>query len=127
MLKGVSPVSQAVVIGERRNYLVALLTLDAEAARTLARQMGWPEELGALAQDPRLRKHLEQSIERDVNPKLARFETIKRISILPEDFSIENGAMTPTLKVRRSMVEKKYASTIEALYAEGAHSAAHSG
>ena len=123
LLKGLPLVSQAVVIGERRNYLVALLTLDAEAARKLAREKGWPEEPRALAQEPRLRQHLEQEIERGVNKYLARFETIKRIAILPEDFSIEAGEMTPTLKVRRNQVEKKYASVIDALYAEGAHTA----
>jgi long-chain acyl-CoA synthetase len=123
MLKGVEPVSHAVVIGERRNYLVALLTLDPEAAKKLAREKGWPEDIHALAADPRLRQYLEQAIEKDVNKHLARFETIKRISILPEDFSIEGGEMTPTLKVRRSIVEKKYAPVIEALYEEGAHAA----
>ncbi|MBN1209419.1 MAG: long-chain fatty acid--CoA ligase [Myxococcaceae bacterium] len=118
LLKNVAPVSQAVVIGERRNYLVALLTLDAEKAKALAREQGWPEEPGALARDPRMYQYLEQAIERDVNSKLARFETIKRISILPEDFSIEAGEMTPTLKVRRGAVEKKHAALIESLYAE---------
>ncbi len=123
LLKGVSPLSQAVVIGERRNYLVALLTLEADKARALARQKGWPEEVAVLAQDSRLREFLEEAIEREVNPKLARFETIKRIAILPEDFSIEKGELTPTLKVRRAAVEKNYASVIEALYAEGNSSA----
>lgn len=123
LLKGVAPISQAVVIGERRNYLVALLTLDAEAAKKLAREKGWPEDVGALATDSRLREYLEQAIERDVNKQLARFETIKRITILPRDFSIESGEMTPTLKVRRTAVEKKYADVIEALYADGGHAA----
>jgi long-chain acyl-CoA synthetase len=121
MLKGVPPVSQAVVIGERRNYLVALLTLDAQKAQALAKEKGWPEDPRALASDPRLRQHLEQLIEQEVNPKLSRFETIKRIAILPEDFSIEAGEMTPTLKVRRSAVEKKHAALIESLYSEAAH------
>ncbi|MFL5343440.1 MAG: AMP-dependent synthetase/ligase [Hyalangium sp.] len=128
LLKGVSPVSQAVVIGERRNFLVALLTLEAEAAKKLAREKGWPEDVSALASDPRLREYLQQAIERDVNSKLARFETIKRFTILPEDFSVQGGEMTPTLKVRRNQVEKKYAPLIESLYAEGPQSSqAHSG
>ncbi|HYH94818.1 long-chain fatty acid--CoA ligase [Hyalangium sp.] len=122
MLKSVSPVSQAVVIGERRNYLVALLTVDAEKLKALAREKGWPEEPGTLVRDPQLRQYLEQAIERDVNPKLSKFETIKRIAILPEDFSIDGGEMTPTLKVRRSAVEKKHAALIESLYAEGSSS-----
>jgi long-chain acyl-CoA synthetase len=124
LLKGVKPVSQAVVIGERRNYLVALLTLDAEGARALAREKGWPEEPRALASDPRMRRHLEEAIERDVNAKLSRFETIKRFAILPEDFTIDAGEMTPSLKVRRVVVEKKYASVIESLYTEDVESRA---
>ncbi|MDY7231625.1 AMP-dependent synthetase/ligase [Hyalangium rubrum] len=127
LLKGVSPVSQSVVIGERRNYLVALLTLDAEKARALAKEKGWTEDVGALARDARLRKYLEEAIERDVNPKLARFETIKRFAVLPEDFSIDKGEMTPTLKVRRSAVEQKYADVIESMYAEGAGSESKAG
>jgi long-chain acyl-CoA synthetase len=124
LLKAVKPVSQAVVIGERRNYLVALLTLDAEGTRALAREKGWPEDPRALASDPRLRQHLEAAIERDVNAKLARFESIKRFAILPEDFTIDAGEMTPSLKVRRVVVEKKYASVIESLYTEAAESKA---
>jgi long-chain acyl-CoA synthetase len=119
LLKGVAPVSQAVVIGDRRNYLVALLTLDAEKGRALAREKGWPEEPAALAQDPRLRQHLEEAIARDVNSKVAKFETIKRFAVLPEDFSVDKGELTPTLKVRRGVVEKKYASVIESLYTDG--------
>ncbi len=127
MLKSLPPVSQAVVIGERRNYLVALLTLDADKAKALAREKGWPEEPSALASDPRLREHMEQVIEREVNPKLSRFETIKKLAILPEDFSVEGGEITPTLKVRRTEVEKKYAALIESLYADGARAAEGTG
>ncbi|WP_232293729.1 AMP-dependent synthetase/ligase [Stigmatella aurantiaca] len=120
LLKTVAPVSHAVVIGERRKYLVALLTLDPKAARALAQEKGWPEEPRALAAEPRLHQYLEQAVAREVNPKLSRFETIKRIAILPEDFSVESGEMTPTLKVRRQAVEQKHAALIESLYAEGA-------
>lgn len=127
LLKNVAPVSHAVVIGERRNYLVALLTVDAEKLKAVAKAQGWPEEPGTLVRDPRLRQYLEQAIEREVNPQLARFETIKRIAILPEDFSIDGGEMTPTLKVRRNAVEKKHAALIESLYAEGAHAEAKAG
>jgi long-chain acyl-CoA synthetase len=127
MLKGLPPVSQAVVVGERRNYLVALLTLDAEKARALAKEKGWPEESHALATDPRLREHMEQIIEREVNSKLSRFETIKRIAILPEDFTVDGGEMTPTLKVRRAAVEKKHAAVIESLYSEGSEARAAEG
>ena len=118
LLKAVPPVGNAVVIGERRKFLVALLTLDPERARALARQHGWPEDLKALATDSRLRQLLHESLEREVNPRLARFETIKRFAVLAEDFSIASGELTPSMKVRRQAVEARHEDLIESLYAE---------
>ncbi|WP_395824008.1 AMP-dependent synthetase/ligase [Archangium minus] len=123
LLKAVSPVGHAVVIGERRRFLVALLTLDPERARALARQYGWPEDLPTLAADPRLRQHLHEAIEREVNPRLARFETIKRFAILPEDFTIAGGELTPSMKMRRQVIEARHQALIESLYAEEASEA----
>ncbi len=116
LLKAVPPVGHALVIGERRNYLVALLTLDPERARALARQLGWPEDLSALAADPRLRQHLHEAIERQVNPRLARFETLKRFAVLAEDFTTESGELTPSMKMRRQVIESRYKDLIESLY-----------
>jgi long-chain acyl-CoA synthetase len=118
LLKAIPPVGHALVIGERRKYLVALLTLEPERARSLARQHGWPEDVHALAADPRLRQHLREAIERDVNPRLARFESIKRFAVLAEDFSIAGGELTPSMKVRRQVVEERHQQLIESLYAE---------
>lgn len=117
LLKAVSPVGNAVVIGERRNFLVALLTLDAEKAPALAKEKGWPEDLAVLAQDARLQHHLQEQIEKHVNSQIARFESIKKFAVLPRDFTVEAGELTPSLKVRRKAVEEKYASSIEELYA----------
>ena len=118
LLKAVAPVGQALVIGERRNYLVALLTLDPERARALARQNGWPEELSVLAADPRLRQHLHEAIEREVNPRLARFETIKRFAVLAEDFTAATGELTPSMKMRRHVIEARHKALIDSLYSE---------
>jgi long-chain acyl-CoA synthetase len=118
LLKALPPVGNALVIGERRKFLVALLTLDPERARALARQHGWPEEPKALAADPRLRQHLHEAIEREVNPRLARFETIKRFAVLAEDFTIAGGELTPSMKVRRQVVEARHQALIESLYVE---------
>ncbi|HSP80317.1 MAG TPA: long-chain fatty acid--CoA ligase [Myxococcaceae bacterium] len=120
LLKAVPPVGHALVIGERRKYLVALLTLEPERARLLAHQKGWPEELAALAADPRLHQPLQEAIERDVNPHLSRFETIKRFAVLPGDFSAESGELTPSMKLRRQVIEARHAALIESLYAEEA-------
>ncbi len=127
LLKAVAPVGHALVAGERRNYLVALLTLDPERARALARQNGWPEDLPALAADPRLRQHLHEAIEREVNPRLARFETIKRFAVLAEDFSIASGELTPSMKMRRQVIEAKHKALIDSLYADEAPVSAKAG
>ncbi|MFP2925428.1 AMP-dependent synthetase/ligase [Pyxidicoccus sp. 3LG] len=118
LLKTLPGVGNALVVGERRNYLVALLVLDPEKAKALAREKGWPEDVAALAQDERLRKLLQDAVEKDVNPKLSRFESIKRFAVVGKEFSLEGGELTPKLSVRRKVVEEKYASLIEALYAE---------
>ncbi|WP_208722983.1 AMP-dependent synthetase/ligase [Corallococcus llansteffanensis] len=120
LLKSVSPVGHAVVLGDRRNYLVALVTLDADRARRLARERGWPEDVATLVTDARLQQHLHEAFEREVNPKLSRFETVKRFTVLPGEFSTEGGELTPSMKVRRKVVEEKYAGAIDALYREPA-------
>ncbi|WP_199735383.1 long-chain fatty acid--CoA ligase [Corallococcus sp. AB045] len=125
LLKAVSPVGHALVVGDRRNYLVALVTLDPDRVRKLAREKGWPEDLATLVKDARLQQHLQEAFERDVNPKLSRFETIKRFRVLPGEFSIDGGELTPSMKMRRKVVEQKYADVIEALYREPGAAAAH--
>jgi long-chain acyl-CoA synthetase len=120
LLRAVPPVGHALVVGERRKFLVALLTLEPERARALARQHGWPEELSALSVDPRLRQHLQTAIEHEVNPRLARFEGIKRFAVLAQDFSIEGGELTPSMKMRRQVIEARHKALIESLYAEAA-------
>jgi long-chain acyl-CoA synthetase len=131
LLRTLPAVGNALVVGERRNYLVALLVLDPEKARALAREKGWPEDPAALAEDARLRQLLHAAVERDVNPKLSRFETIKRFAVIGTEFSVEGGELTPKLSVRRKVVEQKYADLIESLYAEPkqghAAEAAHAG
>ncbi|WP_375759734.1 AMP-dependent synthetase/ligase [Corallococcus exercitus] len=124
LIKAVSPVGHALVVGDRRNYLVALLTLEPDRVRKLAREKGWPEDVATLVNDPRLQQHLHEALERDVNPKLSRFEGIKRFRVLPGEFSIDGGELTPSMKVRRKVVEQKYADVIDALYSEPGGAAA---
>jgi long-chain acyl-CoA synthetase len=120
MLKSISPVGNAVVIGERRNYLTALLTLDPDKLPALAKQRTLPGDAKEAAKDPRFIEYLRGQIEAEVNPKLSRFETIKKFAVLPEDFTVAGGELTPSLKVKRAAVEKKYASVIDGLYEEKA-------
>ena len=93
-------VSQCVVIGDRRPYLIALVTLD-------------PEEAEKFEGDPRetIQAHVD-----DINEKFARVEQVKKFTILPEDLSQEGGELTPTLKVKRNVVADKYEAEIEKLY-----------
>jgi long-chain acyl-CoA synthetase len=97
-------VSQCVVVGDRRPYLVALVTLDEEEVAKL--------EPGA---DPR--RLIGEHVDR-VNEKFARVEQVKKFAILPRDLSQEGGELTPTLKVKRAVVADKYADEVERLYGD---------
>jgi long-chain acyl-CoA synthetase len=109
-------VSQCVVIGDRRPYLVALVTLDPEEAAKFARERGLPDDPAALAVSDEIRTAISSHIEK-VNEKFARVEQVKKFEILSEDLSQEGGELTPTMKVKRNVVAEKYSSEIEKLYA----------
>ena len=116
-LKQIPVVSQAVVVGDRRNYLAALVTLDPLRAAAEAEAAGSPvREPKDLASCAVFHQHLEKQVE-EVNKTLARYETIKRFVILPEELSIEGGELTPTMKLKRRVIYQKYANEIERLYA----------
>jgi long-chain acyl-CoA synthetase len=109
-------ISQAVVIGDRRPYLVALVTLDPEEIVKLAKEKGLPEDPAALAENEEVRKLVGEHIDH-INEKFARVEQVKKFKILPRDLSQEGGELTPTMKVKRNVVADKYAADVEALYA----------
>ncbi|MCA9672794.1 MAG: long-chain fatty acid--CoA ligase [Myxococcales bacterium] len=115
LLKSIDGVSQAVVIGDKRKYLAALLTLDPVAAPALAQKQGWPGELDVLAGHDGFRTHVQREVDR-VNQGLARYETIKKWVLLPEDFTIESGELTPTQKIKRKVVYEKHHEAIEGMY-----------
>jgi long-chain acyl-CoA synthetase len=98
-LKAAKEISQALVVGDRRPYITALVTLDPETGLS-------PE-----AARPRI-----QEVVDEVNAGLSRFEQIKRFAILPRDFSAAEGELTPTLKLKRRVCEEHFAAEIEALY-----------
>jgi long-chain acyl-CoA synthetase len=108
-------VSQCVVIGDRRPYLVALVTLDPEEAAGFAKEHGLPEDPEAMASNAQVREAIGEHIEK-ANQKFARVEQVKRFEILPRDLSQQEGELTPTLKVKRNVVADKYAGEIESLY-----------
>jgi long-chain acyl-CoA synthetase len=116
-LKDIEGVSQAFVYGDGKPYLVALLTVDPERALAWARRKGAPaESAAAVAASPAFTRHLDEAVAR-INSQLARYETIKRYALAPEDFTIENGLLTPTQKIRRGPLYARYRDTIEGLYA----------
>jgi long-chain acyl-CoA synthetase len=109
-------VSQCVVVGDRRPYLVALVTLDPEDAAAYAKEHGLSEDPAELAADEGIRKSIEAHVAK-INEKFARVEQVKKIAILPRDLSQETGELTPTLKVKRAVVASKHEPEIEKLYA----------
>jgi len=109
-------VSQCVVVGDRRPYLVALVTLDPEEAVAYAKDHGLPEDPAQLAVDPEIRKVVEAHVE-EINKKFARVEQVKKVAVLPRDLTQEDGELTPTLKVKRAVVTQKHEKEIEELYA----------
>jgi len=109
-------VSQCVVVGDRKPYLVALVTLDPEDAVAYAREHSLPEDPEQLAANADVLKAIEDHVAM-INEKFARVEQVKKVAILPRDLSQETGELTPTLKVKRAVVASKHEQEIEALYA----------
>jgi long-chain acyl-CoA synthetase len=109
-------ISQAVVFGDNRPYLVALITLDPEEAPALAIHLGIEPDYGAMAADERVRAAIGAVVE-ETNARFARIEQIKRFAILDHDLTQAAGELTPTLKVKRRIVYDKYANVFGSLYA----------
>lgn len=115
-LKKAPLVSQVAVYGDRMPYLVALFTLDHDKVKAWAEAHGVPfTSVAELSTNPALRADLEAGIE-GANKELASYETVKYWEVLPEDFTLENELLTPTLKIRRRSIHKKYADLYESLY-----------
>lgn len=117
MLKENPLFAQAVVVGERKNYLCALLNLDYDIAGQIAKAKGISfENPRDLAQNETFLKIIDKYISQ-VNDKLAKYETVKKYKILENDFSMEGGELTVTLKVKRNVIHAKYTAIIEEMYA----------
>jgi long-chain acyl-CoA synthetase len=120
VLKRSPIVSEAVVLGDRRKYAAALIIPDFKALARRLQDLGRPPHQGSqpelLARPDVLA--LYQEIVDALNRELSQFERIKRIALLPTEFSVESGELTPTLKVKRKVVEERYRQEIEKLYSE---------
>ena len=115
-LKTIDVIAQAVAIGDARKYIGALLTLDPELIADEAKACGSSAKTPAEAMNcDKFRRHLQGQIDR-VNSKLAQVQQVKRWVIIPQEFTIEGGELTPTMKLKRRIVNEKYGAEIESLY-----------
>ena len=110
-------VSQAMVVGDQKPFIAALITTDPEAFPAWKERNGKPASASVsdLADDADLRAEVQAAID-DANKTVSHAEAIKKFRILPDDFTEETGEMTPTLKVKRNVVTEKFADAIEAIY-----------
>jgi len=115
-LKASKYVSQALVVGDRRPYVAALVTLDPVEIAKWATARELPSDVPALATDPQVRALIQEVVD-GVNRDRSRHEQLKRFAILPRDFSIEDGEITATLKLKRRTALEHFADAVEELYA----------
>ncbi|GAB3127853.1 long-chain fatty acid--CoA ligase [Tsukamurella serpentis] len=111
-------ISQAMVVGDAQPFIAALVTIDPEAFPKWKAANGKPESatVAELRDDPALVAEIDKAVAA-ANDTVSKAEAIKKVRILPEDFSEETGEMTPTLKVKRNVVSQKYAEDIAEIYA----------
>jgi long-chain acyl-CoA synthetase len=116
-LKNLPLVSQAVVIGDRRPYLVALVALDPEAADAFAAERGL--DRASLHASTEVREALQRGIDGEVNPRFAQVEHVRKFHVLPRELSIDGGELTPTMKIKRKVVDEHFAVEVAAMYDQG--------
>jgi long-chain acyl-CoA synthetase len=116
-LKSTRLIAEAVVIGDRRKFLTSLITLDEDACRNFLREKGADGE-APLHENPLIVAEVQAAVD-EVNSHLAQVETVKKFTILSRPLTIEHGELTPTLKVKRKMVNQNFAQQIEAMYQGG--------
>jgi long-chain acyl-CoA synthetase len=109
-------IAQSLVYGDRKPYLTALLVPDADFAKSWAEARGLAPDLAALATNPEFKAAIARMLEH-ANESLGLTEKVRKFVLAPQPFTVENGQMTPTLKVRRHAVLREYRDALEALYA----------
>jgi long-chain acyl-CoA synthetase len=109
-------IAEAVVVGDRRKYLTALLVLDPVALARFLRDRGASAgQAGGHPQTPEIRAEVQRLVD-EANSHFARVETVKKFHIVPRPFSVDTGELTPTMKVKRRAVYERYAREIDAMY-----------
>jgi long-chain acyl-CoA synthetase len=108
-------IGQAAMIADRRAYATALIALDPEDAAAWAKKHDKPTDLASLSQDPEVIEYIQTYVD-EMNKHLHNQEQIKKFTVLPVDWTIEGGEITPTLKMKRKIVSRKYEAEIESMY-----------
>ena len=105
-----------IVHGDKRNFVTALVTLDEETTMNWAKDHGMNGKPYSEVVKTDQVKQLLAPYVAEVNKTLAKYETVKQFAILPRDLSVDEGELTPSLKVKRKVVEKKYAGLLDKMY-----------
>jgi long-chain acyl-CoA synthetase len=117
MLKGHPLVGQACMIADKRPYATALLALDPDDAVVWAKKNGKPEDVATLSQDPDVIADIGKYID-EINTRLHNQEQVKKFVVLPHPWGVDSGEVTPTLKMKRKVVNQKFEDEIEGMYAK---------
>jgi long-subunit acyl-CoA synthetase (AMP-forming) len=115
MLKQKPLIGQACVIGDKRPFVSALIVLDAETVLPWAQRQGLPTQLDVLAQHPEVQAVVQGYVD-EVNQHLSNVERIKKFTILPSEWTVDSGELTPTMKMKRKVVNQRYEQAIERMY-----------
>ena len=109
-------VSQAVAVGDGRKYISALLTIDADNVKRWAAHNGMADaDYAEIVGSDALREAVQHLVDR-ANSTLERWETVKKFTILPAEFSVDVGEVTPSLKIRRNAIAERFADAVESMY-----------
>ena len=117
-LKAETLVSQAALVGDKHKFACVLISPNLEALNRWAAGQGIASKDPAqLVKEPKVKAEYERIV-KEVNKTLAHFETMKRVTVVPDEWTVESGEMTPSMKMKRRVIEKKYAAEIDAFYAD---------
>ena len=111
-------IAQAFIFGDKKPYLVALIVPDQDAVKAYAREVGKPPDFAEITKEPGFRQQIGEAVKR-ANASLSAIERIRKFEVMSEPFSVENGMMTPTLKLRRPFIIERHGELLERLYKAG--------
>jgi long-chain acyl-CoA synthetase len=117
VLKECPLLGPCLIHGDRRKFVSAILTLDRDEILAWARQRGLPLDLGAIASHEDTERLVAEALER-ANRKLAGYEQVKRWTVVADEWTDRTGELTPTLKIKRKVLEERYRSVLESFYAD---------